>query len=259
MESIYEFYAPKNDIIGFVSIPHSGMGVPEDFKSFLVDDPKAIYCDVDFETASLLNIQELQSAGIAVLVSNIARTCIDLNRRRSDTLLHWKKNTLDQQVVAKEPEQEVAESLLKTYYDPYYQCLAETIEELQKKSKIMPVVDFHSMPSKASAFHLAYNPNQEIDRPDFCLSDIKGKSCEESFIRDCQSLLQERYSRVNINNPYFGGYLTHHINTFESINNIQIEVNRALYMDESKQITLPSFNEVKNFLTIKTIELMKKS
>jgi len=259
MQSIYEFYAPKSDIIGFVSIPHSGMGIPEEFKDFLVDDLKAIYNDVDFETASLFNIETLQSAGIAVLVSNIARTCIDLNRQRSDALLHWKKNTLGEQVVHKEPEKEIAESLLKTYYDPYYSCLTETIQELQKKSKVMPVVDFHSMPSKASAFHLAYNPNQEADRPDFCLSDIKGQSCHESFINKCQSLLREGYEKVNINNPYFGGYLTHHINTFSSINNIQIEVNRSLYMDESNQTTLPSFDHLKEFLTIKIIELMKKS
>ena len=38
------------------------------------------------------------------------------------------------------------------------------------------------------------------------------------------------------NDPYFGGHVTRHIHaTYQNINNIQIEINRKIYMDEAKR------------------------
>lgn len=246
---VFNFYPPKSSFNALLSIPHPGVHLPEEFLPYLSPNHYDLLQDVDFATDQLVDIDALQNQGVAVLVANIARTCIDLNRPREKALLHWKKNTMEKQLVLKEPSEQMSERLLGKYYDPYYAILKSSIEELQKKRKPAPVIDLHSMPSFATDFHMRYNTNQERERPDFCLSDLEGQSCPKNFIQKLQKELEKNYSKVSINNPYWGGYLTHYINEFEDIHNLQIEIKRNLYMDENSRALTPESLLLKEHLT----------
>lgn len=230
---IFDYYPPSKKFIGVLSIPHSGMDLPEEFTPYLSNNSKDLAQDVDWKVHELIDIGAIQKAGIAVIKAHIIRTAVDLNRSRELALLNWKKNSKGIEVVLKDPDEATAQRLLGKYYDPYYEMMRTLMEELKNYTKVPNFVDLHSMPSKAEEYHLKINPNQPIERPDFCLSDQHGKTCEEAYIKFFQTELMKGYKNVAINSPYVGGHITQHVGKhWPEGNNIQIEISRGIYMNE---------------------------
>ena len=258
--NLFDFYATAVKPIGFLSIPHSGLTIPDEFNQYLVQDVKARNRDVDFAVDELVDIPTLQKMGVIVLVSRIHRICIDLNRDEKICLLNWKQNSHGQQLVIKGPEDSETQSLVGKYYLPYYQMIKSAIENLNTIYKKVSVIDLHSMPSKPTSYHLKINQTQKMYRPDFCVSDISGQSCEKPFIDyACKQLKHFAQGEVTQNDPYFGGHVTRHINaTFDYTNNIQIEINRALYMDEDKIELSPEHIQLRSNLTHALVNIFQK-
>lgn len=233
---IFNYYPPKNKYIGAVSIPHSGEVIPDEFKDYLIEDLSALNQDVDTAVHKLIDIEKLNEEGIAVIKANIHRVCVDLNRPKETAALNWKKNSHGVEIVRKELSEETRALLTQKYYAPYYEMLKALINELKRNHPRPSFIDLHSMPSSPTAYHLEINPKQEMERPDFCVSDIEGKSCEKAFIDFVCEKLSPHYPKVYQNNPYFGGHVTRHVDaTFPDTNNIQIEIKRGIYLDEPKR------------------------
>ena len=235
-DEIFNFYPAENKFIGILSIPHSGEIIPQEFERFLVKDQKSRMQDVDFRVNELVDIAKLQKSGIAVIVANIHRACVDLNRSQDTSVLNWKKNSMGVELVQQEPSLEENQQLQLRYHAPYFTMLKSLIEELHRHQQQVSFIDLHSMPSVPTDYHLKINPNQSMSRPDFCVSDISGKSCEKDFIDTICNELSNFSSDVTQNDPYFGGYITQHVDReFSYTNNVQIEIKRGIYMDEKDQ------------------------
>ncbi len=233
---IFNFYPAKGEFIGVLSIPHSGEELPSEFRPYLSDNWDNLMQDVDYKVHELVDIEKLQTSGISVIKSNIIRTAIDLNRAKDKCLLNWLHNSKGVKIVNSSPSPEEAKVLIEKYYSPYYEMLKTLILELQTTMNIPSFVDLHSMPGVAEDYHLKINPDQDKVRPDFCISDISGISCEPSFIDNIVQNLSSSYSKVYKNNPYFGGNVTRFLNaTYTPLNNIQIEISRGIYMDETNK------------------------
>ncbi|MFT6631116.1 MAG: N-formylglutamate deformylase/formiminoglutamase [Bacteriovoracaceae bacterium] len=254
--AIFNLYPAKAAFKGILSIPHSGEELPDEFKQYLSSNMKDLMQDVDFRVHELVDIEKLQENGITVLKSNIIRTAIDLNRKKEICLFSWKKNSKAVQIVNSGPPIELGEQLIEKYYSPYYEVLKTLILDLQSKMKIPSLVDLHSMPSRAEEYHLKINPTQDLVRPDFCISDISGQSCEKEYIDFISNSLNIPYSNVTQNNPYFGGNITRFLHsTYEPLNNIQIEISREIYMDERNQsLVTEKVTRLKGELTNSLIE-----
>ena len=237
---LFEFYSPLGaHFRGVLSIPHSGETIPPDFLPFLSGDERAYKEDVDFKVNELVDIRALQEAGVAVMVSHIHRICVDLNRAESNCVMFWKDNTQGKKLVVKDPTPEEETRFIEKYHRPYFELLRSLLQDLEKK-KVKPVsmVDLHSMPSRPTAYHMKQNPNQKTHRPDFCLSDRKGKTCEPEFIGMFENELKLKGYETTQNDPYVGGFVTEYVDHFRT-NNIQIEIKREIYMDEDKKILVP--------------------
>ena len=236
-ESIFRYYQPKNGYIGILSIPHSGEIIPTEFQKFLTDNKHSLSMDVDYKVDHLIDIERLSNAGIAVIVSNIHRTCVDLNRPEEVSILNWEKNSQGDLLVLNRPSGKEKILLESKYYIPYFEMLKSMINELHKeRSKKISFIDLHSMPSIATDYHLKITPDQNTIRPDFCVSDIKGLSSDKDYIDGACLELKRFADNVTQNDPYFGGHITRYIHAqYQRINNIQIEISRALYMDETKR------------------------
>jgi N-formylglutamate amidohydrolase len=240
-DAIFEYYSPKEhtDYKGLISVPHSGMMVPQEFKHWLVDDPLIHQCDIDFKVNKLINIERLNESGIGVLVSNISRACVDLNRAGHNSVLTWKNNTKGERIVFEEPPAKLYAEFQKKYWAPYYEVLKNTIKELEpRKKQLVSFIDLHSMPSTPTDYHMQQYPGQDTHRPDFCISDLNETSCEANYIFYIQNHLSIKGHEVKINNPYYGGHVSQYCSQFNS-NVVQIEVNRSIYMDEKKQELIP--------------------
>jgi N-formylglutamate amidohydrolase len=70
-------------------------------------------------------------------------------------------------------------------------------------------------------------------RPEFVLGDRFGVSCDGRLTRHVQDQLASAGYSVQINRPYAGGFITEHYGRpSRGVHALQIEVNRALYMNE---------------------------
>jgi N-formylglutamate amidohydrolase len=238
---LFDYYAPLgSNYRGLLSIPHSGENIPPAFESFLSGDLRAYKEDVDFKVNELVDIKSLQNAGIAVLVAHVHRICVDLNRAESNCVLFWKNNTLGKELVVKDPGPKETEKFIEIYHRPYYEIMKSALQDLEKRKKgRVSMIDLHSMPSRPTEYHMKQNPKQKMHRPDFCLSDRKGKTCEPEFITFFQEGLIEKGHESSLNDPYVGGYVTEYVDQYRT-NNIQIEINRSIYMDETTKELIPS-------------------
>ena len=71
-------------------------------------------------------------------------------------------------------------------------------------------------------------------KPDIVLGNNFGKSSSKNLIYNIKNCFEKFGLKVEINNPYAGGYITRHYgNPLMGIETIQIEINRSLYMDET--------------------------
>lgn len=237
---IFDFYAPLgNHYRGLLSIPHSGENIPPEFEKFLSGDHRAYKEDVDFKVNELVDIKKLQEAGIAVMVAHVHRVCVDLNRAESNCVLFWKNNTQGKQLVVQDPDFDQIQNFIETYHRPYFEFMKAALQDLEKrKNGLVSMVDLHSMPSRPTEYHMKQNPNQKTHRADFCVSDRKGKTAKAEFIDFFNDELNKAGHESVKNDPYVGGYVTEYVDQFRT-NNIQIEINRSIYMDEVDKVLVP--------------------
>ncbi len=115
-------------------------------------------------------------------------------------------------------------------YRPYHRALHELVDRARRAHGAAVLVDCHSMPSTASGDPSRPDPER---RPDVILGDRYGTSCDSRLVSLVESTLRRLGYRVERNKPYAGGYITEYFGSLSrQCDALQIEVNRALYMDE---------------------------
>lgn len=115
------------------------------------------------------------------------------------------------------------------YYRPYHAALVRLIEETQERFGHCVLLDCHSMPSGSPGG----GAPATAGRVDFVLGDNHGAACAGVLTQMAEAWLRQRGYRVVRNQPYAGGYTTQHYGApGRGVHALQIEINRALYMDE---------------------------
>jgi N-formylglutamate amidohydrolase len=128
---------------------------------------------------------------------------------------------------------------IEAYYKPYHRMLRRLINRVHRQFGVAMLVDCHSMPSSILA-------RDERPRADIVLGDRYGTSCAAAITDCADALLRRQGYAVARNKPYAGGYITEHYgNPAAGLNVIQIEINRALYMDEKRFSILPAFDRLR--------------
>src|SRR6185437_6553013 len=86
---------------------------------------------------------------------------------------------------------------------------------------------------------------------DVVLGDRAGLSCSSLITQAADACLSAQGYRVIRNNPYAGGFTTQHYgDPAGGIHVLQIEINRALYMDEASLRRRPGFMPLKTDLGV---------
>lgn len=134
-----------------------------------------------------------------------------------------------------------AETRLKRYYFPYHRTLRELLVSTRTRFGAVLLVDCHSMPSIGGPM----DRDPGSSRVDFVLGDRFGASCAPGVTDLVEEHLSGLGYNIARNRPYAGGYITEHYGRPESgVHVLQIEINRALYMDEDRIEKLPEFQAV---------------
>lgn len=139
---------------------------------------------------------------------------------------------------------------IEKLYKPYHTCLRDLLERAHRSFGCAVLVDCHSMPSVSTQPAPRDEPAEQRIRADFVLGDRYGTSCDAAIVDTVDRELRRLGYSVLRNKPYAGGFITEHYGDPASgFHAMQIEVNRAIYMDERSLAPLARFDQVAADLT----------
>lgn len=118
---------------------------------------------------------------------------------------------------------------LERVHRPYHAALDDLMAETRARHGRAVLIDWHSMPSRAAG-----GSGRSAPGPDVVLGDRHGSACDAALTRRLRTLFEAAGWRVGLNTPYAGGYTTQRWGRpAEGFHALQIELNRALYFNET--------------------------
>jgi N-formylglutamate amidohydrolase len=129
-------------------------------------------------------------------------------------------------------------SRIEALYKPYHRALRRLINKAHQAFGTVILVDCHSMPSIGIS-------RDEPRRPDVVIGDRYGTSCAPLLPDVVEDTMASLGYSIGRNKPYAGGFITEHYgNPASGLHTIQLELNRAIYMDERRRERGARFNQV---------------
>jgi N-formylglutamate amidohydrolase len=127
---------------------------------------------------------------------------------------------------------------IETLYKPYHRALRRLINKVHQMFGTVVLVDCHSMPSVGVS-------RDEPRRPDVVIGDRYGTSCSPLLTDRVEETMAGLGYSIGRNKPYAGGFITEHYgNPASGLHTVQLELNRAIYMDERRRERGPRFEQV---------------
>ncbi len=248
----YEVLAPHPQSCPLVlASPHSGKSYPQPFVEASRLDPTLLRRSEDAFVDELF--AAAPTMGAPLLRARFPRAYLDANREPFELDPAMFEDTLPDYVNTASPR--VAGGLgtiarvvtngtdiykgklrfpealrrIDTLYRPYHRALERLVEGTRERFGLCVLIDCHSMPSIGGPM----DRDAGSQRVDFVLGDRHGRTCAPYLIGLVEEALRGRGYRIARNAPYAGGFTTGHYGQPEAgVQALQIEVNRALYMDE---------------------------
>jgi N-formylglutamate amidohydrolase len=240
--------------------PHSGSVYPYDFLSASRIDLPTLRRSEDSFMDEL--ITDLSGRGFPTVRVNFPRSYVDVNRepyeldpRMFSGRLPSFANTRSmrvagglgtiprvvgdgQEIYRERLSVDDALSRIEALYKPYHRALRRLINKVHQAFGTVVVVDCHSMPSIGVS-------RDEPRRPDVVIGDRYGTSCAPLLPDTVENTMSRLGYSVGRNKPYAGGFITEHYgNPAAGLHAIQLELNRAIYMDERRREKGPRFAQV---------------
>lgn len=139
---------------------------------------------------------------------------------------------------------------ISKYYVPYHAALKSLLDKAYYDHGQVWHINCHSMPSSS-----AYASPGSTFRPlagnqvDMVLGTRDGTTCDADFVRELRAMLQGMGYRVSINNPYKGmELLRRYADPVRHRHSLQIEINKALYLNEETNEISKGFKDLKSDL-----------
>ena len=129
---------------------------------------------------------------------------------------------------------------IEALYKPYHRALRRLINKAHQAFGTVILVDCHSMPSVGVS-------RDEPRRPDIVIGDRYGTSCASLLPDVVEDIMSGLGYSIGRNKPYAGGFITEHYgNPASGLHTVQLELNRAIYMDERRRERGPRFAQVRH-------------
>ena len=240
--------------------PHSGIDYPAEFLAAARLDPHSLRRSEDAFVDELF--AAAPSAGAPLLSALFPRAFVDPNREALELDPQMFEDDLPPGANTESPrvaaglgmiarviasgeeiygrKLPVAEAIrrIERYYRPYHAMLAELIGETKRRFGFCVLIDCHSMPSIGGPMER----DAGRGRVDMVLGDCRGTACSPALTERIEAALRRMGYGIARNNPYSGGYVTQFYGRpAAKIHALQIEINRALYMDEASLSRGPGF------------------
>jgi N-formylglutamate amidohydrolase len=252
VEPPIEVIAPAEQTLPLVfASPHSGTDYPAEFLASARLDPLTLrrsedsYVDEIFSAAAGL--------GAPLLRARFPRAYLDPNREPFELDPAMFEDELPAFVNTRSPRVRVglgtiarvvatgediyarklrfaeAMSRIDRLYRPYHRALRQLVTSTRERFGSYLLIDCHSMPSGLSPGERG----MRRPRTDIVLGDCHGAACHPLVVETAHRTLAAKGYAVARNTPYAGGFTTAHYGKPAAQGHcLQIEISRALYMDE---------------------------
>ncbi len=270
-ERPYTIEAPQTGSVPvLMASPHSGRIYPDHVISALKVDVRSVRRIEDAYVDRLYD--HAAEYGATLIAARYARAVTDLNRdaneldpdmfsdapprtcgtptaRVSAGLGSLPRITAGgEEIYARKLTSAEGEARLSQIHDRYHERIQLELQSLRLRHGLAVLIDCHSMPSK--------QPNQRR-LPDIILGDRFGSSCDSKLIGRVERAFKASGLSVTRNAPYAGGFTTRRYGRPKTgIHALQIEINRALYMDEDTLEPHSGFVGLKDILVRVTTEII---
>lgn len=243
--------------------PHSGNYYPQDMLQMLSVPVSDLQRTEDAFVDELY--QSAHDQGAIQLSATFARAYVDLNRDARELDASMFHNGLPRtagmpstrvkaglgclprvgasgrNIYAQPLSREQGEYRLDEVYDRYHGALRGEIEHLKADWADVFIIDCHSMPSR--------QPGRP-KLPDIVLGDRFGSSCSARLTSLAERHFRREGLSVARNAPYAGGYTTRRYGRpRRGTHVLQIEINRGLYMNETRVEKSAGFERMQSQLT----------
>jgi len=252
--------------------PHSGRDYPAEFLTQAVLDRQTIRSSEDAFVDELFGMAP--GMGAPLLAARVPRAYLDLNRAADELdpaviegLARVPHNPrissglgVIPRVVAggraiycgKLPLAE-AEDRLRRFWHPYHQALSALVEETRTAFGQAVLIDCHSMPHEAIEAHT--RPGQP--RPEVVLGDRYGATAGREVMERVEAAFAGAGLRVGRNAPFAGAYVAQaYGRPSRGVHVVQVEIDRALYMDEVRVEPLAGFEGFRRLIAGVVAELV---
>lgn len=226
--------------------PHSGTHLPAGFLAVAAQPRSRLRQFEDTHVGALL--EGAVASGLPLLEATHARAFLDLNRDETELDPTMFAGPLDLPVRMTDrvragygviprqmgPDAPIYRDLLPaaearrrilTLHRPWHAEIARRLFEIRAAHGAVVLIDCHSMPSLPT---ISGPPAQAV------IGDRHGQSAAAPLVDALHRLLAVRGLRVARNQPYAGGHTTvRHAAPADGVHVIQLELDRALYMNQA--------------------------
>jgi N-formylglutamate deformylase len=239
--------APGKEVPAIYDSPHSGRSYPPDFKPAAPVEMLHGYEDRLVDDL----IHGAPDHGILLIAATFPRAYIDPNRAIDDLDPHvvgedWTgplnpsphsklglglvfRTGLQGKPIYERPlGRESVANRIENYWLPYHEELEAALRKAQERWGQVWHINWHSMRPLGDE----QSPDPGEERPDFVVSDRDGTSADPAFTGFVVDALEALGYDVAVNHPFKGGYIVQsHGRPEDGRHSLQIEINRALYLD----------------------------
>lgn len=205
-----------------LSVPHAGLGIPEEVADSCALTPEQVAEDGDEGAAE---IYALAAEVERFVTADVARAIVDLNRAEDDrgkdgvvkTHTCW-----NVPVYRTFPSEDRIEALLARHHRPYHARLRDAAD-----GRVRLAVDCHTM----AALGPPVGPDPGVERPHVCLSNGEG-TCPDAWMDGLVRCFTREFGpSVKVNDPFRGGYITR--SHAAEMPWVQLELSRAPFLSNA--------------------------
>jgi len=262
----YTLYAPaRRETPVVFSSPHSGRDYPVAFLRASVLDAKTIRSSEDAFVDDLY--RAAPDHGAPLLAARAPRAFIDMNRAPDELdpgvvegVVRGAHNPRVASGLGVIPRVVAAgraiyrgkltlaeaEDRLNRHWHPYHAALKTLTEQAHHDFGQAVLIDCHSMPHEAIESHA----RPGTPHPEVVLGDRFGAAASRDIMDHIEAAFLRTGLRVSRNAPFAGAYITQSFGRpSRGYHVVQVEIDRALYMDEARITPSPDFDAFRTLLT----------
>ncbi len=255
VQAPFDIVEPKSgDSPVLVEVPHAGLNIDAESAAWMIAPIEGAARDADLYVHELF--ADAPNLGATLLVSNVSRYVVDLNRGPNDydsrSVLNgpqadrprgiiWRLTSANQPVLRQPLPYSELRRRRDQFYTPYHQALTNIMDRKRRRFGFAVMLCAHSMPSPRR--------NRRRRPPSDVVPGSRGRtSAAARWINIIDRSCHDAGFVVRHDTPYKGGFSTgHYGQPRQRWHAVQLEIARRLYMDERTLAHTAGMTRVRTF------------